>query len=79
MKNILVTAIVITLIHWIVADMGVWLSGSMYAETVTGFWACLSAAIPFERNFLAATLLYSAIMFGTFEWMKLKYPALRIA
>ena len=78
-KNILVAAVVITFIHWIIADMGVWLTSYLYPNTIEGFWACLSAAIPFERNFLLGTLLYSAIMFGSFEWMKSKYPSLRIA
>jgi len=78
-KNILIAAVVITFIHWIVSDMGVWLASSRYPKTIEGFWACLAAAIPFERNFLSGTLLYSAIMFGSFEWMKTKYPSLRIA
>ena len=78
-KNILASAIVITFIHWIIADLGVWLAGSMYPKTIGGFCACLTAAIPFERNFLSGTLLYSAIMFGSFEWMKSKYPLLRTA
>ena len=77
--NILVSALVITFIHWIVSDLGVWMSGTMYPKTMAGYWACLTAAIPFERNFLAGALLYSAIMFGAFEWMKSKYPSLAIA
>ena len=51
----------------------------MYTKNVAGFWGCLAAAVPFERDFLGGTLLYSAIMFGSFEWMKSKYPVLRIA
>ena len=78
-KNILLAAVTITFIHWIVSDMGVWLASSRYPKTPAGFWACLTAAIPFERNFLLGTLVYSAIMFGSFEWMKAKYPSLRIA
>ena len=78
-KNILLAALVITIIHWIVSDIGVWLAGSKYPKTLEGFWACLSAAIPYERNFLSGTLLYGAIMFGSFEWMKSKYPSLKIA
>lgn len=78
-KSILLAAVVITFIHWIISDMGVWLAGSRYPKTIEGFWACLAAAIPFERNFLSGTLLYSAIMFGSFEWMRSKYPSLRIA
>lgn len=77
-KNILIAALVITFIHWIVTDIGVWLAGTRYPKTIEGFWACLAAAIPFERNFLSGTLVYSAIMFGSFEWMKSKYPSLRI-
>lgn len=78
-KNILVAALVITFIHWIISDTGVWLAGTRYPKTIAGFWACLTAAIPFERNFLSGTLLYSAIMFGSFEWMRSKYPLLKKA
>ena len=78
-KNVLIAALVITFIHWIVSDIGVWLASSKYPKTPAGFWACLTVAIPYERNFLSGTLLYSAIMFGSFEWMKFKYPSLRIA
>ena len=78
-KNILLSALAVTFIHWIVADIGVWMGSSMYPKNIVGFWACLSAAIPFERNFLSGTLLYAAMMFGAFEWMQSKYPALKIA
>lgn len=78
-KNILLSALTVTFIHWIVTDFGVWLSSAMYPKTISGWWACLAAAIPFERNFLSGTLLYAAIMFGAFEWMKTKYPSLKIA
>ena len=78
-KNILLSAFAITFIHWIIADLGVWSAGSLYPKTISGWWACLAAAIPFERNFLGGTLLYAAIMFGSFEWMKAKFPSLAIA
>lgn len=78
-KNIILSAFTVTFIHWIITDLGVWLGSSIYPQTITGFWGCLVAAIPFERNFLSGTLLYSAIMFGLFEWMKTKYPSLKIA
>ena len=68
-KNVLVASLSITFIHWVVTDMGVWLGSSHYPQTIAGFWSCLAAAIPFERNFLLGTLFYSAIMFGSFEWL----------
>ena len=84
MKNIsitngLVAALVVTLIHWIVTDTGVWLASARYPATLAGFWECLAAAIPFEGNFLSGTLLYGVVMFGSFEWMRSKYSSLSIA
>jgi hypothetical protein len=78
-KNILLSAFMVTFIHWIIADLGVCSGSSIYPKTIGGWWACLEAAIPFERNFLYGVLLYGAIMFGAFEWMKSKYPSFRTA
>lgn len=65
--------LVITLIHWIVTDIGVWQSSfNMYPKTFSGFVQCLVAAIPWELNFLAGSLIYGVIMFGSAEWMKQK-------
>lgn len=59
------TAVLVTVfIHWVVTDFGVWLGSTVYPQTVAGFVACLAAAIPFELRLLAATILYSGIMFG---------------
>jgi hypothetical protein len=73
---VLIAIFTVTFIHWIVSDMGVWLQGTSYAKTAAGFWTCLAAAIPFERNFLAGTLLYSGIMFIGFEWLQRKFSLL---
>lgn len=75
-RNVLLAALTITFIHWIVSDIGVWLSGTTYPRTLAGWWACLAAAIPFERNFLLGTLFYSGVMFGGFEWVKKYRPAI---
>ncbi len=78
-KNVLIASLSITFIHWMVTDMGVWLGSSHYPQTIAGFWACLAAAIPFERNFLLGTLFYSAIMFGCFEWLLKRYRPVAMA
>ena len=69
-------AIATVFIHWIVTDFGVWLGSSMYAQTLSGYMLCLVAAIPFEYNLFAGTVVYSAILFGCFEWMQKKYAVL---
>lgn len=76
--NVFGASIVAVFIHWIVADFGVWFGSSFYPQTLAGFWACLVAAIPFELKFLYGTLGYSALMFGAFEILKTKYPALSL-
>lgn len=75
----LLSSLAIVLIHWIITDLGVWVGSSIYPPTLSGFWACLVAAIPFERNFLLGTLVYGGVMFGAFEWMKMRFPSLRMA
>jgi hypothetical protein len=78
-KYILISIFTVTFIHWIVSDMGVWLQGTTYSKNAAGLWACLLAAIPFERNFLAGTMFYSGLMFGSFEWLQRKYASLSLA
>ncbi|HTM99598.1 MAG TPA: DUF6580 family putative transport protein [Pedobacter sp.] len=75
-QNVLTAGLIGVLIHWLVSDFGVWYGSTIYTQNLAGFWTCLVAAIPFEKNFLYGTLGYSALMFGVFESLKVKYPAL---
>jgi hypothetical protein len=75
-QRVLIAGFAAVLIHWIVSDIGAWLGYTTYAHTPAGFWACLVAAIPYELNFLYGTMGYAALMFGVFESLKIKYPAL---
>lgn len=76
--SILLSALGTVLIHWIVTDIGVWLNNPVFAQSPAGFLECLIMAIPFEKNFLAGTLLYSAAMFGGFELLKSYFPKLSL-
>jgi len=74
--NVLLSALVTVLIHWIVTDFGVWLNNPAFEQTPAGFLHCLVLAIPFEKNFLAGTLLYTTVMVGGFELLKAYLPKL---
>lgn len=76
-STVLLSTFVCVFIHWIVTDFGVWLNGTLYAKTPGGFITCLIAAIPFELSFLAGTVIYSAMLFGAFEWMQQTYRVLK--
>jgi hypothetical protein len=58
------STVVITLIHWVVADIGAMYIPGLYPATLAGFWACLVAAVPFELKFLYGTMVYGTVMFG---------------
>jgi hypothetical protein len=73
----LFSALICVIIHWIVTDLGVWIGSTKYTQDVYGFMTCLTNAIPYEWRFFAGTVLYGAILFGVFEWMKRKYAVLQ--
>lgn len=66
-------------LHWILSDIGPMYAPSIYPATLAGYGQCLINAIPFELNFLYGTVAYGAVMFGAFEALKVKYPALSLA
>lgn len=76
-QSVFIASAVAVLIHWIVADLGMWLGYDTYPKTLAGFYACLVAAIPFELNFLYGTLIYAVLMFASFEMLKIKFPVLQ--
>ncbi|MDI9358786.1 MAG: hypothetical protein QM528_07555 [Phycisphaerales bacterium] len=81
-KNVIrfgISILSIVFIHWIVSDIGVWISGTTYPLTYAGWVECLTMAIPFEKNFFIGSLLYSALLFGGFEYLQTKIPILQYA
>ncbi len=74
-KNVLFAGIGASLMHWVIADFTVWAGGGTDLRTMlplsrdwAGLQQCYIQGLPFMRNFMAGTLLYSAIMFGGYEF-----------
>ncbi|GAB3887704.1 DUF6580 family putative transport protein [Spirosoma agri] len=85
-KNVLVAALVASVSHWLLADTSVWLAGGLDLRTnlpltrdFAGWLQCITQGFPYMRNFLAGTLAYGTLFFGTFEWLQNRYPKLAIA
>ncbi|HEV8285090.1 MAG TPA: DUF6580 family putative transport protein [Chitinophagaceae bacterium] len=78
-NRFLLSVLACVFIHWIVTDFGIWIGSKTWEQSLKGFLACLTVAIPYEWRFLAGTLVYGVVLFGLFEWMKRKYTVLRIA
>lgn len=60
---------------FVITNFGVWALGTMYPKTIEGLAACYTAAIPFFQNSLYADLLFTAVMFGVYEFVKVKFPS----
>jgi hypothetical protein len=63
-KRVLGGALLSALCFFVVTNFAVWASTSMYAHTGAGLVQCFTMALPFFRNDLAGTLVYSALLFG---------------
>lgn len=85
-KNVLGASVIAALSHWLIADFSVWLGGGTDLRTMTpltkdfaGLLQCYVQGFPFMRNFMLGTIVYSGVLFGAFEWMQSRYPALKLA
>ena len=71
-------AIASSVLFFAVTNFGVWLTGGMYPQTLSGLAACYVAAIPFFQNTMAGDLLFSALLFGGFALLEQRVPLLRV-
>ncbi len=67
-----------SVLFFAVTNLGTWLGSAMYPQTVAGLGAAYIAGVPFFQNTLAGTLFYSAVMFGSFAWLRQRNPALSL-
>ncbi|MDP3981308.1 MAG: hypothetical protein Q8Q33_07850 [Chlamydiota bacterium] len=66
-----------SILFFIITNFGVGAVGSLYPKTIDGFIQCYLAAIPFFRNMLGGDLVFSTVLFGAFEMLQQRVPALR--
>ncbi|MBB6001537.1 DUF6580 family putative transport protein [Arcicella rosea] len=59
-----------TVVFFVVSNFLVWTGGKMYPQTFEGLMSCYTMALPFLKNTLTSNLIFSAIMFGAFEYAK---------
>jgi hypothetical protein len=75
--NIAIAVVVSTLIHWLVSDIGGCLAEDKF--TLAVYTQRLITAIPYELRFLGGTAIFSALLFGLFEWLQTRYTSLKPA
>jgi hypothetical protein len=60
-----------------VTNFGAWLSDPTYPKTFAGLVAAYVAGVPFFQWTVLGTLFYAALLFGGFELLRRRVPALR--
>ncbi|MBL0741010.1 DUF6580 family putative transport protein [Chryseolinea lacunae] len=85
-RNVALAAVITTVTHALISNFGVWLVGCtgtaediQYTPDLSGLFQCYAMGLPYMGNFLIGNLVFSAILFGGFEWMKRAFPKLQHA
>ena len=66
-----------SVLFFVVTNFGAWLSDPAYPKTVAGLAAAYVAGVPFFQWTVLGTLVYAALLFGGFELLRNRVPALR--
>ena len=66
-----------SVLFFLITNFGTWLGSSMYPQNAAGLMLAYAAGIPFFKGTLFGTLFYSALLFGGFELLRRRVPALR--
>lgn len=78
--NLLTANVLGTLGFFFISNFLVWAGGSkMYTQDFSGLITCFTMGLPFLKNTLLSNLMFSAIMFGAFEYAQREVKALRLA
>tara|TARA_Y100001970_G_C14197217_1_gene838825 strand:- start:1159 stop:1707 length:549 start_codon:yes stop_codon:yes gene_type:complete len=63
-KNVLLKSFLGAMIFFLISNFGVWIMSPGYPLNFSGLISCYTAAIPFFRNTLSSTIIYSLIIFS---------------
>ena len=84
-KNLILASLVTALCHWLITDLGVWLSGGLdigtglpYTRDWAGLLRCYVLAIPFMKTLFLGNLIFGIILFGGFELVQQAIPSLKL-
>lgn len=70
-------SIAASVLFFLISNFGVWLADPDYPLTFSGLILCYDMAIPFFKNTLMGDLVYSAVLFGSFEFATYRISALK--
>lgn len=71
--NIFTAALTGSVTFFLVSNSMAWIGSPVYPQNLSGLLAALFAGLPFFWKTLAGFLLYSGLLFGVYEWSKVRF------
>ncbi len=60
-------SVVGSILFFILTNFSVWITADFYSKDISGLINCFSMAIPFYKNTILSAIIYSVIMFGSYD------------
>lgn len=77
--SVLGSSIAGAVLFFVLTNFSVWLTSGMYSYNFAGMMLCYESAVPFFRNTLSSSVLYSAVMFGSYQLASRYVPELAVS
>ncbi|MEO6039971.1 MAG: DUF6580 family putative transport protein [Saprospiraceae bacterium] len=68
-ERVIAASLLASVIFFLVTNFSVWQGSGMYSHTWAGLLGCYAAGLPFFTNTILGDLCFSALLFGTYEWV----------
>ena len=72
-RNLFIFGFLGSLIFFVLSNFGVWLTSDMYTKDINGLINCYILAIPFFKNTLASTIIFSYATFFANYYIQRKF------
>ena len=72
-RNIFLSSVLSSLIFFIITNFGSWYGNPFYVQNFSGLMSSYIAGIPFYKNTLISTLLYSSFLYLVYDYLLKKY------
>lgn len=69
-KTIVLSAVVSSILFFLITNFGVWIEGELYPTTLQGLLSSYMMGIPFLKNTLIGDLFYTGAFFGSYTVVK---------
>lgn len=77
--TVVATSLISAILFFVITNFGVWIVSGMYPHTFAGLTTCYVLAIPFFRNMLLSTVVYSLLFFGAYEMIASRISGTKLA